>query len=468
MSARPSWCLGLLCGLWSAAAVADFPQAMTDYNAGNYDAARAEFLTLAALGDAPSQFNLGAMATQGQGQPKDAGAAVGWFSAAAENGGRQLPADKLASMRARLNDAERATADDIVAHYGRAALEKTALPVPPLGAQCRNFQRADATQVTPGDYPARGRYGNQDGLVILRLHISAAGTASDPEILMAVPGPEFAASAINTWMKAHFTPATQDGQPVESHVLAKAVFRMRDGGVLWDFGALKELREQALTGAPAAQYKIGLAATLDSSLGIPASQAYRLLVSAAQGGSPGAQYWAAGNFISVASCNAQDKHLPWLQAAADGGDGPALLALAQQKLSREPSAEQQLQARLLLVKAAQTNNYYVQKHVIALLAAAPLPALHDPETASAAAAHLAAWGVEADPQMYEALAAAEAASGDYWKAGNNEWTAVKRAKELNWTTQLMEERLALYRKSRAWSGDLFAFAPPAAARAATR
>jgi hypothetical protein len=170
--------------------------------------------------------------------------------------------------------------------------------------------------------------------------------------------------------------------------------------------------------------------------------------------------------MSVARCTPGDKSMPWLRAAADGGEGAAILELAQQMLLGEPSVEQQTQARALLAKAAQANNYYVQKHVIALMAAAPFPALHDPATARAVAERLATWGVEADPQMYEALAAAEAASGDYWKAGNNQWTAVKRAKELNWNTQLMDERLALYRKSHPWSGDLFAFSTPAAVGAA--
>lgn len=459
--------LGLVCGFWAATAAADFPQAMNDYNAGSFDAARSQFLILAALGDAPSQFNLGAMATQGQAQPKNPGAAVGWFTAAAENGSRQLAADKLAAMRARLTDEQRATADDIVAHYGRTALEKTALPVPTPGSHCGNFQHARATRVTPADYPFKGKYGDQDGFVILRLKISLSGVASDPEVMMVVPGPEFAASAIDTWMKARYVPATQDGQPVESEMTTKSIFRMTDGGVLWDFGALKALREQALTGAPAAQYQIGLAATLDPSLGIPAPQAYRLLLSAAQGGSPGAQYWAASNFVNVANCTLSDKRMPWLKAAADAGAGPALLALARQMLAAESSADQQAQARALLQQAAQSNNYYVQKHVIALMAAAPIPAVHDPATAKAAAERLSAWGVESDPQMYEALAAAAAANGDYWKAGNAQWTAVKRGKELNWNTQWMEERLALYRRSRPWSGDLLALPPQGAGTVAT-
>jgi len=44
---------------------------------------------------------------------------------------------------------------------------------------------------------------------------------------------------------------------------------------------------------------------------------------------------------------------------------------------------------------------------------------------------------------------------------------VKRGKELNWNTQWMEERLALYRRSRPWSGDLLALPPQGAGTVAT-
>ena len=457
--------LGLLFILFTATAAADFPQAMQDYNAGHFDAARAQFLTLAALGDAASQFNLGAMAVAGQGGAKDAGASVGWLTAAAENGSRKLDPGKLEAMRARLTDAERASAEDVVAHYGKAALERTALPITPQLSHCRDYRQARVTQVNPADYPFKGRYGAQDGFVILRSTVTAAGTPLDPEVLMAVPGPEFATAAINTWMKAHFAPATQDGQPVESRTTTKTTFRITNGGVLWDIGALKELVQQANTGDPPAQYKIGLAATLDPSLGISAALAYRLLVSAAQGGNPAAQYWAANNFMTLGNCMPADKGMLWLKTAADAGDGAAQLELARQLLMGEPSAQDQTRARALLEQAAQANNYYVEKHLIALMAAAPLAGVHDPATARTVAERLVAWGVEADPQMYVALAAAEASSGDYWKAANTQWTAVKRAKELNWNTQAMEERLALYRKSHPWTGDLFAPAPQASTAA---
>jgi TonB family protein len=442
---------------------ADFPQAVKDYAAGQYDTAHAEFMTLASLGDVASQFNLGAMAMQGQGGPKDLPTAVGWLTAAADNGSRQLAPEKLAAMRARLTADEVKTADDIAGRFGRANLLKTALPVPPLTARCANLVPAHSPQIPPGEYPWKGRMGDQNGFVIVQLTIGTDGVPRDPEVLMSVPSADFSASAINQWMRARFQPATQDGRPVESREAVKTNFSMTNGGVLWDMGALKTLRESALTGDPTAQYQIGLAATLDSSLGIPQGQAYKLLVSAAQGGNPHAQYWAGSRFLTLSNCIGENKSLPWLRAAAAAGDGSAQLALARTLLTGNPNAAQIAEARVLLQQAAESESYFVQKQVIALLAASPFDALRDPAPARAAAAKLMKSGVEADPQMYEAAAAADAASGDFWAAGNAQWTAVKRAREMHWNTKLMEERLALYRKSRPWTGELFAVEPAAAA-----
>ena len=75
---------GVLVG--SAAVRADFQSALKDYNAGRYETAHAQFLSLAELGDCSSQFNLGAMALKGQGGPKDIASGVGWLQAAAGNG----------------------------------------------------------------------------------------------------------------------------------------------------------------------------------------------------------------------------------------------------------------------------------------------------------------------------------------------------------------------------------------------
>ena len=455
----PVVALAVLLGALCPPSHADFPQAVQEYRAGQYDTARAEFLTLAALGDVASQFNLGAMAMQGQGGPKDLATAVGWLTAAADNGSQQLAPEKLAAMRSRLTAGELKTADDIAQRFGRANLLKTTLPVPKLSVHCANVVPARPVDVPSSEYPHKGLLGTQNGFVIVQLTIGTDGLPRDPEILMSVPTPEFSDAAINLFMRARFKPATQDGRPVESTEHMKAIFNITGGsGVLWDIGELKALRERALTGDPSAQYQIALAATLDRSLGIPPEQAYTLLVSAAQGGNPHAQYFAATRFLAVRNCG-EDKSLPWLQAAAAAGDGSAQLLLARTLLTGNPSAAQIAEARALLERAAASESFFVRKQLIALLAASPLAALRDPATARAVAAKLMKSGVDADPQMYEAVAAAAAATGAFSAAGNAQGTALKRAREMHWNTRLIEERLALYRTSRPWTGDLFEVDP---------
>jgi len=76
----------LACG----AARADFNAALADYKSGRFESARSQFAAMAGLGDCSSQFNLGMMAWQGKGGPKDVGMAVGWLQAAASNGCQEL------------------------------------------------------------------------------------------------------------------------------------------------------------------------------------------------------------------------------------------------------------------------------------------------------------------------------------------------------------------------------------------
>lgn len=461
--------LGLASGL---PARADFPGAFKAYSEGHYEQAHAEFLRLAQLGNAVAQYDLGAMALQGQGGPKDLGAAVGWLTAAADNGDTRLSPEKLAAVRATLDDEQHKAADEIEARYGRAGLMHTVLPVPLPGAHCRNTVPARVSHKTTPDenyYPSSGRRGDQNGFVILQLTIGVDGVPRDPEILMSVPSPDFSAAAIDIWMPSRWTPAERDGVAVESKVAVKVAFLMIGGGVLWDLPALKAIRETALAGDPTAEYQIGLAATLDPSLGIPEREAYSLLVSAAQGGQPRAQYWAASRFMSVGACGVDRMKIPWLRAAASAGNGPAQVALALDLLSSQPSAGQVTEARQLLEEAARSDDLYAMKHVAAVLAGSPLEGLRDPATAKSVADRLMRSSIESDPQMYEAAALAYAATGNFWEARAKQQLAIKKAQQLQWDTRQLQERLAAYQTSKPWTGDLFASesASPAATASAT-
>jgi hypothetical protein len=83
-------------------------------------------------------------------------------------------------------------------------------------------------------------------------------------------------------------------------------------------------------------------------------------------------------------------------------------------------------------------------------------AARDPATAQSVAVKLAAGEIQSDPQMFEALAAAAAANGDFQNAVAQQQRALHKAQSLGWDTRLMSERMAAYRAGRAWQGDLFA------------
>jgi len=441
---------------------ADFQAALREYNAGHYDVAHAQFLALAELGDCSSQFNLGAMALQGQGGPKDAGSGVGWLQAAAGNGCERLVGNKVAGLTAKLNADESAAAAGIVARYGRDALHTQGIVSPDFS--CREQVAASVLLAPAPEYPHLAGDTRQGAVVITELTIGVDGLARDPEILLAVPETGFPAAAVESWLNSRFVPASRGGAPIESRLQAKSLFAVEAGSGLSGMDAYKSARQRADAGDPVAAYLVGLTATLDASLGISSARAGQLLLAAARDGDSRAQYWVGSELHATSLCHGQVNGAVWLRHAADGGSASAQLMLATDLLSADPSAAQAAQARSLLERAATSDSYYVRKHVVALLAASPLDAVRDPGTALSVAMKLAGGEIQSDPQMFEAVGAAYAANADFRQASAQQQLAIRRARSLAWNTRVMAERLAAYRGGRPWRGDLFAL-PPNAPRA---
>jgi len=449
-SIRLASCAGALS--IAVAAHADFRAALADYNAGRYLAAHEQFQRLAELGDCSSQFNLGAMALKGQGGPKDSGSGVGWLRAAAANGCQPLVGDKLAALETRLDATERRAAEEIVARYGHEALRAQGIVEPDFS--CRTDSPATLLDSPAPEYPHSAGGVRRPALVITVLTIGADGLARDPEILLALPGEGFAASAVEAWLNSRFAPATRAGAPVESRLPAKLVFGVEGSHGLAGIEAVARARERADAGDADAAYTTGLAATLDASLGISSARAGQLLLSAARDGDAEAQYWVGRELRATAACHPQADGAVWLRHAADGGSAAAQLILAVDLLAGAPSAAQLASARSLLEQASGADSFYVRKHVAALLAASPLDAVRDPATALRVALELAAGEIQTDPQMFETLAAAYAASGDFGRAIAKQRMALRKAEALAWDTRLMKQRLGEYRAGRAWRGAL--------------
>lgn len=440
--------------LVTAPARADFNTAVKDYKAGNYPAARGEFAAMAELGDCSSQFNLGAMLVHGQGGPKDVGTGAGWLQTAASNGCEKLVAAQLTAVQGHLSAEEQRTAAALVARYGRDALHAQGIVDPDL--ECRGEVPPAAQQAPTPEYPPGDVQTRRSGIVIAELTIGTDGRARDPQILVAEPGPAFAASAVEAWLNTRFVPATRNGVPVQARVQARQLFSIATSAPPWDQGAYQGARQAADAGEPRAEYLVGLTATVDPSIGVDLAHGRELLMWAARDGYAPAQYWIATRLRAVSSCHGQPQGAAWLKHAADGGDAAAQMLRATDLLGGSPSAEAVSEARGLLERAAASSDYYVMKHVVALLAAGPVTGARDPATAQQVAARLAAGPIQSDPQMFEALAAASAANGNFAEAATREQAAVSRARELNWDTLAMQQRLAAYRAGRSWQGDVFA------------
>lgn len=436
---------------------ADFAAALKDYNAGHFDAARTQFLSLAELGDCPSQFNLGAMSLKGQGAPQDRGAGVGWLQAALSNGCQAQVGERLPGLQATLSPEQGRAAQDIVARYGHAALQAQGVVNPDF--ECRAQVPATVRDTPTPEYPHLRTTGNPEAFVVTAFTIGVDGYARDPQVLLAVPQEGFPAAAVEAWLNSRFLPAMRSGVSVESRLQAKLRF-VGSTGNLAAAPAYKAALPAADSGDPAAQYLIGLTATLDSSLGVMGSRAGTMLIDSARAGNADAQYWVASQLRAAAACRPQANWQLWLRHAAEGGSAPAEADYAAQLLRGTASPEQVAQARTLLERAAASADYYARKHAAALLAASPVEAVREPTLALRAANSLVHDNeIQSDPQMFEVVAAAYAANHEYDAAVGEQHEAIQKALNLGWNTALMQQRLAAYRHDAPWIGDLSAAVP---------
>ncbi len=463
MVSIPPKCAGLVAAmlLGGAAAHADFRAILSHYKAGDYEAAHAGFLSLAELGDCASQFNLGSMALQGQGGPQDRGTGVGWVEAAEQNGCQSLVDGRLPALKAQLTEPERRSAASIIERYGREALRRQQV-VDLNFAPCAELTPPHVVEAAAGAYPSGSHRELLGGLVITEFTIGVDGFARDPRVLLSQPTPQFAAAAIEAWLNSRFTAATYRGAPMELRVQLQNTTASPSKGTAGGT-PLQGVREAAEAGDSVAAYTLALAAPFDASLSLYAAKSNQLLVGTARDGNPQAQYLVWSRLQAVAACRAGAAGAAWLSHAADGGEAAAQLALASELAAPGASAAQLAQARALLELAASSDDYYVRKHVAALLAASPFAELRDPATARTLATGLAAGAIQADPQMFEVIAAARAAAGDFRGALTQQRLALSKAYALGWSTQAMEEHLAAYRSGVPWRGDLFGY--PAALHA---
>jgi TonB family protein len=440
-------------------AYADFASAYKNYREGKFVEAAAMFKDLAELGEGASQFNYGVMHVRGEGMDKNQGVGLGWMLAAHDNGYTQMTAEKLAEFKSKLTPEQSTQADQIVATYGRRALERDLLPGR-LTMRCRNLQFARVEQRARAHYPISALRERRDGIVVMSLTVGVDGLARDPHVLVGVPDNDFDDATIDAFLKSRFNPAMRNGEKIESRVMFHFTFFLEQGGDLWKLSAIKKVREAAEQKNPNAQYIMGMIGAMDPTLNVPRDEAHAMLIAAAQAGHPNAQYWAAQRVRDEELCGQTNRIETWLQHAAKGGDSGAQIELARYRIARNANELNVDEIKELVTKAAASQNPYAMKHAIAMASYSSVEALRDPSLALSTAERLKKHDDNLDPHVEEAIAAAYAINQNFKEAKKFQERAVKKADKLYWNTQLMEERLSSYTAGKLGApGDLFAVPP---------
>jgi TonB family protein len=449
---------------------ADYDRAFALYQAGRFDEARMEFLQLAALGDHAAQMNLAVMARNGEAGPPDNGAAVGWVVAAVQNGSDRFQRAQAEKLLAELPPAARASADAVIARYGRAALERDVLPDVAGENRC-GAEPGRPTHAASPVYPVEARRTGRDGVVLVEFTIGVDGLARDVAVIQSLP-PMFAKPTVRAVYDSRYAPAQRDGAPVEVRSRMRWTYTLVEGGVLWNTEAFGKFRRAADAGLPAAQYLVGAIAALDPTVGLSREQGARLVLEAAKGGHPAAQLDVGRQFLVGAGCSEPQKARAWLEPAAREGNPVAAVLLVPLTLSSGADVSVD-QLRGWLANAARSEDEYALKHAIPWLAGLGPPELADTALALTAAERLDEHGLGLDPQALEARALALAANGRHPAAARLQEDAIARARKLSWNVAAMEERLAEYSAGRAWRGDPYLLPPqtsvaPPRAKAAER
>jgi hypothetical protein len=305
-------------------------------------------------------------------------------------------------------------------------------------------------------YPYAEKVQGHQALLQLEFLIDALGNprfVHVTRVLAPVNSEDFSAATVRLVREARMVPASAGGQPLTSwkQIRVKYLFGAHDrmGNILSD-EKLDEYVAKARRGDLNAQmvvYYLDSVATAE--VGIPPAEYFHYLAQSALAGERSAELTVA-EALSPSACTKPASVQKLLHDQAWHGYSAAELLLAAELLeSNDPAATHDIS--VLLHGAANSKDPFVQLWATGILATAPKAELRDPAFALASAQVLKE---TSDPDVLEALAAAEAASGQFDAALKTEDQALDRAARLHWNDAQLRARRAAYQAGQAWVGYL--------------
>jgi TonB family protein len=461
---RTAWVRFYLAALIGSAACfsalpawADLYSAQVAYEKKNFPKAFAEFKELAEVGQPRAQYNLAVMYARGEGVPVSFTYAHAWASLAGANGeaaGNAL-AEKLAPE---LTPTSLKISADLQAQFGQAALDAHLLPHV-LGR--KEYEDRDPVRLSKPfipSYPDAARAKGVQGEVYVEFVVAPDGHPRIPRILYAVPAGYFDATVRESAMRSIYLPARINGQAIATYVSTFYNFKLT-GVSIYDYGSLeqrvRETKLKAQAGDPSAQMLYAMMIAGLPQLNQTYAQALPWFLKAAQSGAPYAQYQVGLGLLNGRGCHCdKNKGEIWLEKAAQADQADAQVSLAEYLLKDQSNGDAVSGALVWLERAAKQGNDSAKLQLAAVLAA--YPTHRDPARAFALTDGLER-EYKYDPTLWEIRAAANASQGDYKGAARAQSQAIARAKELGWDLGKLRLRESLYESGQAWSGNLLEF-----------
>ena len=473
------------------AASADYDDARSSYQKGQFEKAAQQFRQSAELGHPDAQFNLGAMYMRGEGLPKNADLAFAWIFLAAES---EVPDSRamLDKIKPELSAKALNIIQDLRTRYGKAAIAIKLLPVTVRGSSVAGPAQSEASQSQySGDWAANeadqkllknsmadcrfdaknvkqaidtGQQYTRQVVVGFNefaavIHFAADGSARVVEHVFTYPRKYLSRDEYECFSRARISPL-----PPNDSTRRTIFSSYHTGGGQWGNNALNmavtptqitnrlgsEILPCALDGSPACQYLAALMPFNDSDRGMASQD---MLLRSAQGGYALAQY-AYAIYALGSREEYRDQMTRWLELAQASRLPAAAVALARLAITRTPTADW-LAAKILLEQANAVREPRAVVPLAALLAAAPDSAVRAPGKV-AELIDKARIQRGSDPTVLEITAAAAAARGDFKAAIAAQDDAIKVAKQRSWNTELLDKRRATYEAGKPWFGDLLA------------
>ena len=321
----------LLLGVLSAPFVgADFKDAQEALKAKNYEAAAAEFRSLAELGNPAAAFAFADMLARGQGGATDPVAALAWFELAKDQGSERAE-KRVRKLASKLDDTGKAGAQaqaaKLIADHGRAAAGE--LLIPEDGG--RPHLTVEFSDDSEYEWPieARGRY--QATLVEVDFDVSPEGVPRDVRLVREVWAPY-----VREVLKVLRTKRYPEAAGVYS-VNMRVVYPRFDPREQYGNGRLlRKLKKRAETGSPYRKFYYARAQELAENFGYVHSvrDSNDWFLQAAQGGYAKAQYIVGLRTLRGHTLRQdQAKGLRWIGIAAGNGDERANYFVARSLIS---------------------------------------------------------------------------------------------------------------------------------------